>query len=65
MYPLISEDSKWVLQEETSRESIVQNETLFSLSNGHFGTRGSLEEASRTSDYSYSESTLVNAFYDT
>lgn len=65
MHPLISKDSKWVLQEDgTSKETIVQNETLFALSNGHFGTRGSLEEASRTPDYSYSESTLVNAFYD-
>lgn len=66
MHPLLTKDSKWILQQEgTSKETLVQNETLFALSNGHFGTRGSLEEASLTPDYSYSESTLVNAFYDT
>ena len=65
MSSLLSHQSKWVLQEEgISKETIVQNETLFALSNGHFGTRGSLEEAYLTPEYSYGESTLVNGFYD-
>lgn len=65
MNSLISKDSKWILTEEgTDPETIRQNETLFALSNGHFGTRGSLEEAERTKEYSHSEATLVNAYYD-
>ncbi|WP_423189036.1 glycoside hydrolase family 65 protein [Alkalibacterium sp. f15] len=65
MIPLITKDSKWILTEEgISEKTIKQNETLFALSNGHFGTRGSLEEAERTKEYSHSEATLVNAFYD-
>ncbi|MER2064335.1 MAG: hypothetical protein ABS873_06755, partial [Alkalibacterium sp.] len=65
MNSLISKDSKWILTEEgTNQETIRQNETLFALSNGHFGTRGSLEEAERTREYSHSEATLVNAYYD-
>ncbi|GEK92085.1 glycoside hydrolase family 65 protein [Alkalibacterium kapii] len=65
MNTLISNDSKWILTEEgTDPETIRQNETLFALSNGHFGTRGSLEEVGRTKNYSHSEATLVNAYYD-
>ncbi|SFC57050.1 alpha,alpha-trehalose phosphorylase [Alkalibacterium subtropicum] len=60
-----TKDSKWIVTEEgTDAKTIRQNETLFALSNGHIGTRGSLEEAERTKEYSHSEATLVNAYYD-
>ncbi|MGO1355870.1 glycoside hydrolase family 65 protein [Alkalibacterium gilvum] len=65
MNTLKVKQSKWILTEEgTDPEIIRQNETLFALSNGHFGTRGSLEEINSPSKYSNSEATLVNAFYD-
>lgn len=55
----------WVLKEESTKaEVIAQNETLFALSNGHVGTRGSLEESQLTSSFGHSEATLVNGYYD-
>lgn len=66
MNELIKNGTPWILKETgADPETIKQNETLFSLSNGHIGTRGSLEEAHLTPDYSYSKSTLMNGFYDT
>lgn len=66
MHELIENGTPWTLKEVgTDAEVIKQNETLFSLSNGHIGTRGSLEEAHLTPEYSYSKSTLMNGFYDT
>lgn len=66
MHPLIDQGTAWTLKETgTDPETIRQNETLFALSNGHFGTRGSLEEAGDTPDYSHSEGTVMNGFYDT
>ncbi|GAB2491527.1 glycosyl hydrolase family 65 protein [Alkalibacterium psychrotolerans] len=59
------EDFCWKLIDNSIRkESIINNETLFSLSNGHVGTRGSLEESHLVSDYGHSEATLVNGYYD-
>ncbi|MCC5890855.1 MAG: hypothetical protein JJU01_09805, partial [Alkalibacterium sp.] len=56
----------WILTEDsTDPEVIAQNETLFAMSNGHVGTRGSLEESHLVSDYGHSEATLVNGYYDT
>lgn len=66
MHDLIENGTMWTLKEVgTDSEQIRQNETLFSLSNGHIGTRGSLEERHRTQAYSHSGSTLMNGFYDT
>ena len=66
MHDLIENGTLWTLKEVgTDSEQIRQNETLFSLSNGHIGTRGSLEERHRTQAYSHSGSTLMNGFYDT
>lgn len=57
--------SNWTLKENsTDPKVIAQNETLFALSNGHVGTRGSLEESYLTPDYGHSEATLVNGYYD-
>lgn len=66
MVSLVEQHSQWHLKEETIDANVIaQNETLFSLSNGHVGTRGSLEE-SKTYDckYGFSEATLINGFFD-
>lgn len=66
MHPLIDQGTSWTLRETgTDAETIRHNETLFALSNGHFGTRGSLEEAGKVQNFSYSEGTVMNGFYDT
>lgn len=60
--------SNWIIKEDSLNSDIIkQNETIFSLSNGHLGTRGSLEEIFlyKKHKYGYNESTLVNGFYDT
>lgn len=65
MHPLLSEKQTWRLEEKgTDPVALRNNETLFSLGNGHLGTRGSLEESVLTGEYSDSEVTLVNSFYD-
>ena len=66
MVSIEKQQSKWILKEETTdAEVIAQNETLFALSNGHFGTRGSLEERKIYEEtYGFSEATLVNGYYD-
>lgn len=59
--------SNWIIKEDSVDPDVIKrNETLFSLSNGHFGTRGSLEESFLYSDndFGYNDSTLVNGFYD-
>ncbi|EXJ23473.1 Maltose phosphorylase [Alkalibacterium sp. AK22] len=66
MHELIQNGTPWILRETGNDPAVIrQNETLFALSNGHFGTRGSLEEVHRTPEYSYSRSTLINGYYDT
>lgn len=66
MHELIEKGTPWTLKEVgTDPEVIKQNETLFSLSNGHIGTRGSLEETHLTPEFSHSKSTLMNGFFDT
>lgn len=66
MVSLENQQSKWILKEETTdAEVIAQNETLFALSNGHFGTRGSLEERKAYKEtYGFSEATLINGYFD-
>lgn len=52
----------WKISEEgINREQIAQTETIFALSNGYFGTRGSFEES--LSEY-HNDATYMNGFYD-
>lgn len=56
----------WILEETSIDPQIISmNETLFSLSNGHFGTRGSLEEFSMYKEaFGHSDASFVNGYYD-
>lgn len=55
----------WIITEDDFDARLIKkNETLFALSNGHVGTRGSLEESHLIPEYGHSEATLVNGYYD-
>lgn len=63
---LFKHSTPWKLIEKSAdAKTIKNNETLFSLSNGHIGIRGSLEEANKTPEYSHSSDVYMNGFYDT
>lgn len=66
MNSTLNKFTDWEITEETSDPKVIkQNETLFSLSNGHIGTRGSIEEAGMTPTYSHSQGTYMNGFFET
>ncbi|WP_317913896.1 glycoside hydrolase family 65 protein [Carnobacterium maltaromaticum] len=46
------------------KETLEHNETLFTLGNGHIGTRGSLEEAFIDPYYKSNEGTYLNGFFE-
>lgn len=57
--------SEWELQEDVPHEPSGQYETLFALSNGHLGTRGTLEESYLFPELTVQEGTYVNGYYET
>ncbi|MFL2100961.1 glycoside hydrolase family 65 protein [Desemzia sp. FAM 23989] len=66
MRKLLENGTPWQLVETGIDPSFIRhNETLFSLSNGHIGTRGSLEEGKFVPDYVWNEGTYMNGFYET
>ncbi|MBM6615396.1 glycoside hydrolase family 65 protein [Desemzia sp. RIT804] len=65
MQQLLENGTPWQLVETGLDPITIQNnETLFSLSNGHIGTRGSLEEAKYTPSYFHNEGTYMNGFHE-
>lgn len=55
----------YLLKEQTLQTSeIKKNETLFTLGNGHIGTRGSLEESYRSPRYTENSGTYMNGFFE-
>ncbi|MEG0497266.1 MAG: glycosyl hydrolase family 65 protein [Carnobacterium sp.] len=57
--------TEWEIREENiDSNTIVSNETLFSLGNGHIGTRGSVEEGFLNKNFTTNEGTYVNGFFE-
>lgn len=58
--------TEWEIWEETIEPDLIRhNETLFSLGNGHIGTRGSLEEGFLNKTFTTNEGTYANGFFET
>lgn len=57
--------TEWQLVEEMAAKPNGQYETLFALSNGHLGTRGTREESFLFPWLAVKEGTYVNRFYET
>lgn len=53
--------SEWEIIQDNLSENVAHFETLFTLSNGHFGTRGTLEEGTLNKK----EGSYINGFYET
>lgn len=58
--------TEWEIWEENIEPDLIRhNETLFSLGNGHIGTRGSLEEGFLNKKFIINEGTYANGFFET
>lgn len=57
--------TEWeIWEEKVEPELIAHNETLFSLGNGHIGTRGSIEEGYLNKKFTMNEGSYVNGFFE-
>lgn len=57
--------TEWEIWEEKVDPALIaHNETLFSLGNGHIGTRGSLEESYLNKNFTVNEGSYVNGFFE-
>lgn len=57
--------AEWEIWEENFDPALIaHNETLFSLGNGHIGTRGSIEEGFLNKKSIINEGTYVNGFFE-
>lgn len=57
--------TEWEIVEESIEPDVIKyNETLFSLGNGHIGTRGSIEESFLNKKFTINEGTYANGLFE-
>lgn len=59
-----SNENSALIEQTVDKETIKSHETLFTLSNGHIGIRGSLEESDLDWDYAENIGTYVNGYFE-